>query len=107
VVALSLFPTNHGGKPVDYAEQHWQYRLLATVFHGPKFGHYMELAVAINGRRGVRTIGLGQWKGLGIPEPVLRQASGLLVATWEEHLTTRYGIAGELPLKWGGEPDPF
>lgn len=85
----------------------WQYRQLLTVYHGPKFGHYLEMETITKGRRdGIRT-GLGRWTGVGIPESVLRQSSALVIARWEEHLITRYGVAGELPLKWGAEPDPF
>jgi hypothetical protein len=80
---------------------------LVSVFHGPTYGHYMELERAFRGREECLRTGLGQWNGLGIPEDVMRTASGLIVAAFEEHLITRYGVAGELPVKWGGEPDPF
>lgn len=89
------------------AEANWQYRQLLTVFHGPKFGHYLEMETISKGRdNGIRT-GLGTWNGSGIPEQVLRESSALIVARWEEHLITRYGVWGELPELWRAEPDPF
>jgi hypothetical protein len=92
---------------VDFDTRNWQFRLLATVYHGPKFGHYMEMETRSKGRDATNRKGLGQWTHVGIPEDVLSVSSGLLVATWEEHLITRYGVAGELPLTWRVEPDPF
>lgn len=87
--------------------RHWQYRQLLTVYHGPQFGHYMEMERQLKGRDATHRTGLGQWTGVGIPEDVLRTSTGLLVAAWEEHLITRYGVKGELPLQWAGEPGPF
>lgn len=92
---------------MDYDTTNWQFRLLGTVFHGPKFGHYMEMERQIKGRDGTTRTGLGQWTGVGIPEDVFRSASGLLVAAWEEHLITRYGCRDELPMRWAGEGEPF
>lgn len=92
---------------MSYDQKNWQHRVLLTVFHGSNFGHYMEMERSWKGREECLRTGLGQWKGLGIPEDVLRTASGLIVAAWEEHLITRYGVQGELPTQWGGELDPF
>lgn len=92
---------------MDYLPENYVYRQLVTVYHGPSFGHYIEMETAIKGRKHVTRVGLGNWKGLGIPEHLMRTASGIMVAAFEEHLVTRYGIQGELPTKWGGEPDPF
>lgn len=85
----------------------WQWRMLVTVYHGPSYGHYMEMETLTRGRGTTLHTGLGNWKGLGIPEPVLNEARALIDAQFSEHLVTRYGVAGELPLKWGGEPEPF
>lgn len=92
---------------MDYDTRHWQFRLSATVYHGSQFGHYLELERLIRGRDTTRRTGLGQWRGHGIPEDVLRTSSGLIVAQWEEHLITRYGVQGELPELWAGEAGPF
>lgn len=92
---------------MDYDTRHWQYRQLITVYHGSNFGHYMELERQLKGRNATHRTGLGQWNGPGVPEDVLRTASGLIVAAFEEHLVTRYGVKGELPLEWGGDPAPF
>jgi hypothetical protein len=67
----------------------------------------MELETETKGRNALHRVGLGQWRHIGIPEDVLRTSSSLIVARWEEHLITRYGVAGELPGMWGGEQDPF
>lgn len=91
---------------MNYDVQRWQWRMLTTIYHGPGFGHYIELETISKGREGVR-IGAGSWNTLGIPEPVLTQARTLLDAKFTEHLVSRYGVQGELPIKWAGEPDPF
>lgn len=92
---------------MNYDKRNWQYRQLMTVYHGGGFGHYMELERQIRGRNETHRTGLGQWNTLGIPEDVMRTSSGLIIAAWEEHLVTRYGVQGELPMKWAGEPEPF
>jgi hypothetical protein len=84
-----------------------QFLLSAIVYHGSDFGHRLEMIRTFRGRDESLSTPLGRWKGLGIPEDVLRTSSALIVAAWEEHLITRYGVAGELPLTWSGEPDPF
>lgn len=92
---------------MEYDTRNWQYRQLITVYHGQNFGHYLEQEVVIKGREGTKRIGLGQWRGLGVPDDVLRSSSGLIIATWEEHLVSRYGIQNELPSLWstkGGAP---
>jgi hypothetical protein len=92
---------------VDFDTRHWQFRLLATVYHGASFGHYMELETQIKGRDSTKRIGLGQWTGVGVPADVLYSAGGLLLATFDEHLTTRYGVREELPWPPRAERDPF
>jgi hypothetical protein len=92
---------------VDYDTRGWQFRLLATVYHGPAYGHYLEMETLTKGRRDPLRTGLGRWNGVGIPEDVLRTAGGIILATWDEHLITRYGVKGELPLTWKAEADPF
>lgn len=83
-----------------------QYALSVGVYHDPSFGHRMELW---HGKTAIPPLvrSLGSWKGLGIPEPVLNDALTVVHATLTEHLVTRYGVLGELPLRWSGEPDPF
>jgi hypothetical protein len=82
------------------------YALSVGVYHCSDFGHRMELWHGSVPRK-PHCRELGRWKGLGIPEQVYTDALTVVHATLGEHLLTRYGIAGELPLKWGGEPDPF
>lgn len=83
-----------------------QWQLVVTVFHSANFGHSISISTKSRGREWKYYPG-GTWKGLGVPEPVINALLASVQARLTEHLTTRYGVAGELPLKWGGEPDPF
>jgi hypothetical protein len=83
-----------------------QWALSIGVYHDPSFGHRIELWWGSTARAPHVRSG-GTWKGLGIPEAVLTELRAEIDATVTEHLVTRYGVAGELPLKWSGEPDPF
>ena len=84
---------------------HPQWAMHVIVWHGPKFGHRISLETQ---RQGCHPYGvsLGSWTGIGIPEPVLTLASVRITDTFEQHLTTRYGIRDELPLSWTEEVDP-
>lgn len=90
----------------DYGPERWQWAMLVKVLHGSSYGHRIEVEVRTKGRES-HAMSLGTWQGLGIPETVLTPAQALLSSIFAEHLTTRYGIQGELPLKWSGEPDSF
>lgn len=92
---------------MDYDRRNWQYRQLMTVYHGPRFGHYLEMERQWRGRDSTYRTGLGQWTNVGIPQDVLQSSSALIIAGWEEHLVCRYGVQGELPVGLGGEPEPF
>lgn len=80
-----------------------QWRLVVGVWHGQAFGHKITMG---HGRAHgpLMASSLGSWKGLGIPDAVLRPATAVVLSTLEEHLITRYGIDSELPMKWAGEP---
>jgi len=77
-----------------------------VVFHSPTFGHEIEISTQKQGEAPY-VEATPNWKGLGVPEAVLNSACGAVHALLSEHLVTRYGVAGELPFKWSGEPDPF
>jgi hypothetical protein len=81
--------------------------LTVEIRHGPAYGHRMELHLDAPHWKDPVIKELGWWKGLGVPESVLNSARAIVDATLTEHLVTRYGIQGELPTRWGGEPDPF
>lgn len=81
-----------------------QWTLCVQIWHGPTFGHEMVASTETTGRDPSVTL-LGRWKGLGCPEPVLNSARATVDALVTEHVCTRYGIAGELPLTWAGEPE--
>ena len=83
-----------------------QWRMGVIVYHGRDFGHRLELETQRQGQA-TRFTSLGSWKGLGIPESVLNEASALVMACLTEHLVTRYGVQGEIDFRRGGEPEPF
>jgi hypothetical protein len=89
---------------VDYGPEKVQWSLLVQVLHGPKFGHRISLQEQTTGR-GPWEQSLGSWKGIGIPDTVLSLAGARIISVFDEHLTTRYGIANELPLTWPGGPE--
>jgi hypothetical protein len=81
--------------------------MTVTIFHGPTFGHAIELVTETKGRPGDNTHdSIGSWHGVGIPAEVLRQATTLLGAAFEEHCIMRYGVQESLE-GWEVEPDPF
>lgn len=83
-----------------------QWAMSVGIYHDPSFGHRMELWYGSTARE-PKVISLGSWKGIGVPEGVLNLARAAIDAHFSDHLVTRYGIAGELPLRWAGDPDPF
>ena len=83
-----------------------QWTLDVSVFHGPEFGHRIYARV-LGQHGGWQDVGHWTWKGLGVPEPLLTELNARLVSVITEHLVTRYGVQGELPTRWAGEPDPF
>jgi hypothetical protein len=91
---------------MDYGPEKWQWAMLVKVLHGSVYGHRIEIETRTKGRES-HAQPAGTWRGLGIPEPVLTCARAQLDVIFTEHLITRYGVRGELPLKWSGEPDPF
>lgn len=74
--------------------------MSVVVFHGPAFGHRMELWTQERGRDPL-VQSLGSWKGLGVPAQVLESAVARADAVMSEYLTHRYGVQGTL---WAGEP---
>lgn len=87
--------------------EQWQWQMTLTIYHGAGFGHRIELTQISTNRVNEWHKGLGSWKGLGIPEPVLNDVNAYLTSVFTEHVMTRYGIQGELPYTWAGEPEPF
>lgn len=83
-----------------------QWSMYVGVYHTRQFGHVMRMEHGSVGRR-TQDVFLGRWKGAGIPEPEMRTASGILIACFEEHLVTRYGVQGETPQTWMREVGPF
>lgn len=83
-----------------------QWAMTVVVLHSPRLGHEVRVLTQSQGRDPVSRSG-GSWKGLGLPEPVLSTLRAFVDSTLTEHLMTRYGIQGELPMTWAGEPEPF
>jgi hypothetical protein len=88
-------------------EGNWQWELVVTVYHGPNFGHRIEIVQTWRGRQNHTKIDGGSWRGLGIPADVLYSLRATVDSLLSEHLITRYQLREELPLKWEGAPDPF
>lgn len=84
----------------------WQWTMDVVIWHDQSFGHQMTVTTQTKGRDG-RLAGTWNWKGLGVPEDLVYDMEARLIGILTEHLVSRYGVAGELPLKWAGEPDPF
>lgn len=84
-----------------------QWTLTVTIYHGPSFGHVLEMATETKGRPDRMTHDtIGSWKGIGVPEPVMTQALAVVNAAIQEHLVSRYGVQELLPA-WPDEVDPF
>jgi hypothetical protein len=86
-------------EPIEVA----QWTLDVTVFHSRGVGHRLRASV-LDRRGGWRTVGSWPWKGLGFPEELLPDIDARVCSVIHEHLITRYGIAGQLPFRWAGEP---
>ena len=91
---------------MEKPQEKLQWALSVGIYHGPSFGHRIEMWHGATVREPIM-VELGWWKGLGIPEHVLQHASTMVHAALVEHLVTRYGVQGELPMKWSGDPEPF
>lgn len=83
-----------------------QWVLSVGVFHGASFGHRIDAWTDL-GARGAVNLGSWEWKGIGIPEPKLQALRTKVDACLSDHFVTRYGVAGEFPHRWTGEPEPF
>jgi hypothetical protein len=84
-----------------------QWTMSVTIYHGPGFGHSIELVTETTGRPHDSTHdSLGTWRGVGCPSDVLREADTLISAALWNHVVARYGIAETLE-GWGVEPDQF
>lgn len=84
-----------------------QWTMTVQVYHSRDFGHKILMCREKGLYGGPKWDALGTWKGLGVPESLLKAASTLVLAAFTEHLVNRYGVQGELPVAWAGEPDPF
>lgn len=89
----------------DYAKVQWT--MTVTIFHGPDYGHEIELVTETRGRPLHSTHDvIGRWRGTGVPEEVVKGAHAMISAALWEHLVTRYGVRQTLE-GWGDVPDPF
>jgi hypothetical protein len=81
--------------------------MTVTVYHGPGFGHNVQVDTVTRGRDTDTIDVVGTWRGVGIPEKVYDGIRASVQAILEDHLLHRYGIAADLPAMWEVEPDPF
>jgi hypothetical protein len=79
-----------------------QWTLDCSVFHVDGYRHVV-LARVLGRRGGWVSVGSWSWTGLGVPEPLVNDLQARIAAVVAEHLVTRYGVEGELPLRWAGE----
>jgi hypothetical protein len=84
------------GKPMrPRRNENPQWRVGLVVYHGPNFGHRIEIETQRQGQE-TQYIEAGSWKGIGVPKRIAMDASVLLEAIVMEHLEHRYGIQEEL-----------
>jgi hypothetical protein len=91
---------------VAEAKEVLQWTMTMGIFHGQSFGHRLECWVNVIGR-GSFEAGTWSWKGLGFPEGLFPDIHARMIAVLDDHIVSRYGVAGELPRLWAGDPDPF
>jgi len=84
-----------------------QWVMTVTVYHGPAFGHSVEVQTVTRGRNTDTHDVLGTWKGVGVPWKVYTGIMNSIDAILAEHLVSRYGVQEELTGVWGEEPEPF
>ena len=83
-----------------------QWAMTVSVWHGPQFGH--KLLIATSNQFGtLNDVGHWNWRGIGIPTDIFSAAQGVAASVIADHLLFRYGVAEELPLRPGGDPQPF
>jgi hypothetical protein len=81
--------------------------MTVTIFHGPRFGHAVEVVTETKGRpRENFQDSVGRWHGIGVPEEVYRGILASVDAILSDHLVARYGLQESLEC-WGVEPEPF
>lgn len=84
-----------------------QYVLTVTVWHGPTYGHAVDVDTVVKGRRdGDLSINIGTWRGIGIPVSTYRDILTSVNGIFSAYLIHRYGVAESLP-GWEVEPEPF
>jgi hypothetical protein len=83
-----------------------QWVMSVGVFHGPEFGHRVD-CWADNLLKEPLVRGSWDWKGVGMPATKLVDIRSTVDSILSEHFVTRYGVQGEFPQRWTGEPEPF
>lgn len=92
---------------MTYDNSRVQWTMTVTVFHGPSFGHAVEVATETKGRPNLCTQdSIGSWRGVGVPERVMEGMEASLLSIFQEHIHRRYGVAPSLE-GWWDEPEPF
>src|SRR5262249_28016541 len=99
-------PVTRGGTPVRTVNRRAQWAMHVVIYHESTCGHVIEVETQRQGQEPYLSPS-ANWKGLGIPEPVLNSIRTAMDALLTEHLVSRYGVQGELPVTWAGEPEPF
>lgn len=74
-----------------------------SIYHLDGWNHQLR-AMVLGKRGGWHHVGEWSWKGIGVPAPLLADISARIHSAIEEHLVTRYGVAGVAPEFWEGGP---
>lgn len=87
---------------MDQAPAIAQWTMDITVWHGATFGHRVTCRV-LGKAGGWVDVGTWYWTGLGVPGDLVDDLQARLASVITEHLVTRYGVAGQLDVRWAGE----
>jgi hypothetical protein len=84
-----------------------QWSMTVTVWHGPTFGHVVDLQTVSRSRMEDLDICIGTWRGVGVPEDVYKGILATVDSVLGDHLVYRYSIQPRLDWSLGGEQEPF
>jgi hypothetical protein len=84
-----------------------QWIMSISIYHGPTFGHSVELDTVSKRPMEDTSDVIGSWHGIGVPEEVYKQILASVQAVLSDHLVYRYGVQPALKDDWGSEVSPF
>lgn len=106
-VVVSLSQPNHTKGHTVYDSTRVQWTMTVTIYHGPRFGHAIELATETMGRPQYSTHDtIGKWNTFGCPLEIVKNAQAAVSAVLAGHIVDHYGVKEQLS-GWEAEPEPF